>query len=214
MSWDDETWTMFCALMRRGWPGEFTGADATAYRVLLDGTDPPQVVEALRRLLLRGQRFRPSAAELLGELRADPSRPTFAEAYRLIFGKGGVLRARPATTRWASERERLARFDDAARARAAGMHPLVAAFVDRQGLDRLRSLPLEDPDWGEKHRRDLEQQWDTHVEAFDGREVAALATGRGRGELERFDPLAALGVAREPAPALEAPAGDEEDARP
>jgi len=34
-----------------------------------------------------------------------------------------------------------------------------------------------------------------HVEAFDGREVAALASGRPD-ELKRLDPLAALGVVK------------------
>jgi hypothetical protein len=69
----------------------------------------------------------------------------------------------------------------------------VRAFVERQGIDRLRGLQLADPDWGEKRRADLERAYNEHVEAFDGREVAALASG-GRGELARLDPLAALGV--------------------
>jgi hypothetical protein len=69
--------------------------------------------------------------------------------------------------------------------------PIVASFVERQGWDRLRNLPLDDPDWGEKHRKDLEGAWDRHVEAFDGREVVALASG-GREGLRQLDPLAGL----------------------
>jgi hypothetical protein len=202
--WDDQTWAMFCALMHRGWPGAFTEEDALAYRVLLDGVDPAEAVGALRRLLHRGARFRPSAAELLGELHADPTRPTFAEAYQLIFGPRGVLRARIVGGRWDNEADRRAAHRQAIEERAAGVHPLVGAFVMRQGIDRLRTLPLEDPQWGEKHRRDLERAWEQHVEAFDGREVAALAAG-SRDGLRQLDPLAALGIARPKpdAPALE-----------
>jgi hypothetical protein len=63
--------------------------------MLLDGTDPDRVVQGLRRLLHRGARFRPSAAEILDAGRQDPGRPTFAEATRLIFGARGVLRPAP-----------------------------------------------------------------------------------------------------------------------
>jgi hypothetical protein len=82
---------------------------------------------------------------------------------------------------------------------------MVRAFVLRQGIERLRHLPLDDPDWGFKRRDELHKAWAAHVEAFDGREVAALASG-GRGELERLDPLAALGIGRD-RPQL--PAGEE-----
>ena len=194
MPFTDDQWSVFVTLLRRGWPGEVSTADANAYRVLLDGTDPAIAVEAIRRLLHAGNRFRPSAAELLGAANTDPSKPTFDEAYRMIFGARGVLKARPhqRTFNNAGERERAYR--QAALDRAAEMHPLIASFVAVQDPSRLRELPLDDPDWGRKHRSDLEDAWNRHVDATDGRQVAALAAGR-RGELARFDPLAALDVA-------------------
>jgi hypothetical protein len=48
--------------------------------VLLGDVDPDRVVAGVKRLLHQGARFRPSAAEILAAGRADPGRPTFAEA--------------------------------------------------------------------------------------------------------------------------------------
>lgn len=200
MSWDSETWDAFCGLIDEAWPGTFDDQAANSWRVLLDGTDPADAVAAMRRLLLRGQRFRPSVSELLGELRADPSKPTFEEAFALIFGPRGVLAARPTANgpvTFASEADRAARQNQAALDRANEMHPLVAAFVARQGVGRLRELQVEDPDYGELRRKELRDAWDRHLEATDGRDVAALAVGdRSELGMRRFDPLAALGLER------------------
>lgn len=196
MTWTNQHWQAFCSLVEDGWPGDFDDDAALAYRTLLDGVDPVEAAQALRRLLYRGNRFRPSAAELLAEMRVDVSRPTWDEAFQLIFGRRGVLNARPSkqssTIVYGSEQERQQLFDDAAIQRADGMHPLIGSFIARQGLDRLRNLSINDPDWGEKHRRDLEKAWDQHIDAFDGRQVTAIAAGRSNGELGKLDPLAAL----------------------
>jgi hypothetical protein len=196
--WTDAQWDAFCTLVEEAWHGEFDDTTRQSWRVLLDGLPPDTVVQGLRRLLLEGWRHRPSVSVLLEAARRDPSRPTFDEAYQLLYGTGGVLRATPhrggAVLTYSSERDRQRQYDAAALERAAGLHPLIASFVNRQGLDRLRGLRLDDPEWGEKRRHDLERAWNEHVETFDGREVAALASG-ARGELERLDPLAALGLA-------------------
>lgn len=238
MTWTVDEWDAFCGLVEEAWPGSFDDAAARSWRFLLDPLEPQMAAGGLRRLLLEGHKFRPSASEFLAAARSDPSAPTFDEAYHLIFGPGGVLHGgtgRPAArrepaddcercdgtgmmlaagyrvactctrglvpvapARWASERERRAAQNTAALERAAQLHPLVAAFIDRQGIDRLRDLPVNDADWGDRHRRDLQHAWERHVEAFDGRQIAALASGR-RGELARLDPLAALGLKPEPA---------------
>jgi hypothetical protein len=215
--WTDEQWAMFFDLLDKGWPGDLDPDGATAYQVLLDGTAPDEVVDALRRLLHQGARFRPSAAEILSARRRDVSRPTFDEAFVMIFGPRGVLRARPAVRRYADEAERRRVHDDAARRRAASMHPLLAAFVERQGLDRLRQMPVDaartehGPGDGHWARKELREAWERHVDAFDGREVAALASG-GRIGLRQLDPLAALGAGTHTA-ALPAGNHDEEGRR-
>lgn len=206
--WERRQWATFCGLLRRGWGGRFEPADANAYAILLDGYGPGETVEALKRILHAGERRRwqgrPAASELLGELGRDPSQPTFDEAYRLIFDRGGILSARPAqrvfhdvedgetvipASMLKSRAEREAREQACAAA-----HPLVGAFVTRMGVDYLRGLELEDPEWGPARRTELRKSWEAHVEAFDGRKVAALAAGERRG-LRAFDPLAALGIA-------------------
>lgn len=169
MTWTPDTWDAFAALLAGWWPGDFSEESGDAWRLALDGVDPREAIRALTGLLHEGRRFRPSASELLAALRADPSQPTFDEAYPVIYraaSKGFV---------------------------SAGTHPLVAAFVERQGLERLGRLPLDDPDWGEKHRRDLRDSWTLHCDALEGREIATIALGTG-GDLRQIDPARALGV--------------------
>ena len=167
-TWTDLEWEGFCALLEEAWPGEFDDASRASWRLLLDGIEPTAASEGLQRLLFSGQRFRPSVSELIAAVRRDPGAPTFEEAYQLIFGPGGVLKARPAHKALITE-------DDERRAvqeRLETVHPLVASFTTRQGLSRLAGLSLEDPEWGEKHRRDLEGAWDRHCESQEHREVA------------------------------------------
>ena len=203
MTWAPDTWDAFAALLEEAWPGDFDDSTSQAWRVLLDPVPPEQATTALRKLLLEGRRFRPSVSELLAAVRDDPSRPTFEEAYRLIFGSRGALHARPRQGIYKDDGERLRLEHEAILERAGTFHPLIASFMQRQGIERLRTLPVDDPDWGEKRRADLQDAWDRHVEAFDGREVAAIASGRPD-ELHQLDPLAALGI---PAPAGELEAG-------
>jgi hypothetical protein len=172
-------WAMFCSLMRHGWPGDFTDEAAAAYSALLEGTQPAQIVEAMRRLQHRGQKFRPSVAELLGELRADYTQPTFEEAFAVLWGPRGILHS----ARYA-EKVRL-------------VHPLIAAFVARRGLAFLRDLRPFDEQDGHWVRKDLLESWDRHVEALEGREIAVLAAGGGPRELRQMDPLKSLDL---PAP--------------
>lgn len=212
MPWTDEEWATFTAVLSRGFAARdpFTDADAAVYRLLLDDVDPAAALRSVREIVLEGQALRPKPGEIVERSRRDRGTPTFAEAYRLIFGPRGVLKARPAQRVFADAGARGRAEQQAALDRAASMHPLVAAFVERQGVDRLRGLELDDPDYGPVRRRDLEQAWNEHVEAFDGREVAALAAGAPRGQagLHTFDPLAVLAPGR-PAPVL-GPATTEE----
>lgn len=204
MSWDDESWAAFTALLRRGFASrdEFTAADERVYRLLLDGVEPPAATRALQELVLTGQALLPKPGEIVARARADRSVPTFEEAFRLIFGPGGVLRARPTVRRWADETERRRLFRDAAFARAAAMHPLIGSFVERQGIDRLREMPVDDTDPDKQRgvwaRKELREAWDRHLEATDAREVTAIASGDRRAGLRRLDPLTAIGAHRDP----------------
>lgn len=162
----NEQWDAIGLLLDQGWPGEFPPEAQGAYRVLLDGYDPEQILAAIRVLVRRGGRFRPSASELAGELQSDPGRPTWGEAFRVLFANRGLLTLRPELF---------------ALQRAEERHPLLAAFIRQEGYDRLRSLPVHDPDWGERTRRDLERAWNGLGERADHR----LASGMGLEEIGR-----------------------------
>lgn len=177
-AWTDRQWDVFCSLIDEGWHGTFSDETADAWRILLDGIEPEAAVRGLRVLLHEGRPHRPSASEVLAAARRDPSRPTFDEAYRLMFGPGGCVLG--------------------PNGGHVAVHPLVSAFVLRQGHDRLRQLPLDDPDYGHLTRRDLRQAWDAHVVAFEGREVAVAALGQGGGDLRQLDPLTVLRHAAAP----------------
>lgn len=188
--WTDDTWEAFCLIVEQAWPGEFTEGARIAWRVLLDDYDPDQSVGAVKRLVAKGSRFRPSVSEVAAEIRHDPSRPTFEEAFRLMFGAGGIFDVRvrgafPDLAAMHNARHALCE------ARCGEVHPLVGSFAIRYGLERLRGLELDDPQYGELRRKELQAAWDRHVDATDGRDVAALVSGR-RGELGRLDPLAAI----------------------
>jgi hypothetical protein len=169
-----DQWDAIGLLLDQGWPGEFPPEAQGAYRVLLEGFDPEQILAAIRVLVRRGGRFRPSASELAGELQSDPGRPTWGEAFRLLFASRGLLTVRPEA--FAIER-------------AEERHPLLAAFIRQEGYDRLRTLAVHDPDWGERTRRELEQAWKSLGERADHRLASGMAldeVGRPRrGELAR-----------------------------
>lgn len=201
MSWTDEQWSMFTSIISRGFAARdpFTQDDSRVYRLLLDTVDPDGALQAVRELVLEGQALRPKPGEIVARCRRDPSVPTFEEAYRLIFGPGGILTARPASNgplTYGSDAERRQLYDQAALTKAGNFHPLVATFVERQGIGHLRTLPVDDPDYGELRRKELRDSWDRHLVAMDGRDAAALAAAGDRSALgmRQFDPLAALGI--------------------
>ena len=191
---ESREWDALCLLIEEAWPGEFDDRAAKAWRLLLDGYTAMQVSDAITGLLARGGTFRPAVSEIIAEIRRDPGKPTFAEACMLIFGRGGVLRARTQVRKasWeAGERDRLD--DEAGWQRAGELHPMVGAFVRSQGLDRLRSLRLDDPEYGAARRKQLAVEWEEFADANETRDVAGVVAGRsGRGELGRVDPLCAL----------------------
>jgi hypothetical protein len=207
-TWNDETWDSFCALLEEAWPGTFDDDAGDAWRLLLNDADPRQVVNAMRRLLAKGAKFRPSVAELMAEMRADPSLPTFDEMFVIVFGPAGVLSARPQSREWKNEGERKASYTEAVVEACKHHHLLVGAFVIRQGITRLKELPIFDPEYAGLRRKELQQAWEAHLEAHEGREVHALVAGTGNQGLRQLDPLSALGLDPAPTPQIAAGAAE------
>lgn len=181
-------WIECQAMIVAFWPHarQLTVEQIELQHALVAELDVDTARRAITAAAQAGDRFPPAPGELVAAA-CDMGRsvPTFAEAYRLIWGRRGLL----------------SRDCD-----PGSIHPLVRSFAVRQGMDRLRVLPVEDPDYGELRRKELEAQWDRHVEAMEGRERQVLALpseDRGQG-LRQLDPLAALGVNE----TLELEAGD------
>jgi len=166
-------WADVGRVLLGSWPSQVAGWGREAIAAYVAelaarGITPDAAICAIR---MSESPFPPSAGDLQQAARRDHSAPTCEEMLVLV---------RRAAKRDGRDDEALA-------------HPLVASFVTRYGWDRLRLLPIDDPERGGLHRRDLQGAWDRHVEAFDGRELAALASGRPDG-LRQLDPLHALGV--------------------
>lgn len=174
MTWTTTEWEAFCGLVEEGWPGEFDDQMAGSWKLLLDEVPPAEVVTALKRLLLSGRKFypRPAVSDLLAELRSDPSQPTFDEMVKLVY-RAACYYGRERMD-WLQERS-----------------PLIAAFVESQGPERLFTLQLDDPEWGEQRRRELREAWANFLTVSEKREVAAIASGEG---MRQLDPAAALGL--------------------
>lgn len=182
MTWTIDEWDAFAALLENGWPGEFSANAGQAYRVLLDPVSSRDALHALQKLVQTGGRFRPSAAEIAAAALADPGRPTWDEAFTVLFsGSSAVLRCRT---------------EEGALERAGNVHPYIESFLRVQGYDRLRMLEVFDPDFGEQRRHILGQAYDRHVQTCDDRVRTgrALNGSRGRGQLAQLNPLASLGI--------------------
>lgn len=192
MSWIDREWEMFCALVEEAWPGEFDDEARTSWRILLDEIESPAAIAAVKRMLYSGRKFypRPAVSDVLAEVRADPSLPTFDEAWTLILR---AINRTHVTGRFREPSDERRAENDAILAALDDHHPAIRAFAERQDMGRLRTLPTLDPQWGEKTLRDLREAWDRHLEATDGRQVAALASGQPEG-LKQLDPLVSLGL--------------------
>lgn len=196
MTWTPDEVQQVQRSMLGSWPGTITawGRDAfDAYLYVLQarGLDAADVLRAVGTWPA-GTDFPPSAPNLAAAAMKDPGKPTFPEALRLIRVALAMWN-RPLTGDYANEAEMLKAREGAVVTRAATLPPLVASFIATYKLDELQRIveQLGDEKYGSVRRRDLEHAWDRYCEAFEGREVAALASGR-RGELGAFDPLAAL----------------------
>lgn len=119
---------------------------------------------------------------MVGQIKAaarralEPPVPTFDEAFALVFGHGSRVLQGDFT----------------------GVPEIVASWASRAGLERLRTLPVFDPEYGELRRAELKRSWEAHVEACAERVLAVRALPPGDRErgLQRMDPLAALGIER------------------
>ncbi len=191
--WSEDEWLTFTLLIDTAFAGSVNETNAKAWHTLLQPYRPAECVAALQRLVAKGQKFC-KAADLVGEINADPSRPSFGEMVQMVYGHPhGALHA-PVGNEWSTDAQRRALANQAAQWLADELHPLVGAFVASMTVQRLREINLDDPDYGQARRAQLKAEWGDFCQRATHREAHALAAGRERREgLRRHDPLAALG---------------------
>lgn len=202
MTWTADNTRDIGRALLGSWPGTVNAwgrEGIAAYLAELEarGLTAEQTLLAIRTWPA-GSDFPPSAPNLAARALEDPSVPTFPEAMRLVRH---ALRAfnLPLKGDFSTEAQMLGARNQRVLERAEGLHPLVASFVDRMGVERLQREVGEmgDDEFGSLRRRDLERAWREQCEAMRGRERVLLVSGRsGRGSLASVDPLAAIGVGR------------------
>jgi hypothetical protein len=172
-AWDEGEWDGFLLLLREWWrarPEDWTDRRVAALAIGLADFTAEQASGALRRLRDAGQKFPPNVGEIANAIHTNRDDPSFTEAYELLFGKGGAVRARPQPgQRFADSADRDRATDLAILQRAIAQHELVGAFVAAVTPKRLRLLPVDDPDYGELERRRLNEEWNDFVERADAR---------------------------------------------
>lgn len=171
----DDEWEVIAGVLEECWPGEWTERTGPAYRMMLDSYPAEQVAAALRVWTRRGEKWRPSAGELVGLLTEDAEAPTWAEAFAAIFNVGGII------SRWQRH--------GWSHGTRTEYHELIEAFVEAQGVARLAMIPVNDETWGEKRRADLGREWEEFLDRARSRQergLPLLTGGRPAGELRRL----------------------------
>lgn len=205
MTWTNDDRKQVVSLLLGSWPGTMAawGREAiTAYLTVLEqrGLTAEQVSNAILAWP-SGSDFPPSAPNLAAAALKDPSTPTFDETLTLIRA---ALRAYnlPLKGDFTAEAQMIRAREQNVLDRARDMHPLTGAFIARHGVGRLMDeVSALDGEYGAIRRNELAEAWEHHVDAMRDRDVHSLTAADRRGELRKFDPLAALG-ARRPAGAL------------
>lgn len=194
--WTDQEWQSVCSVFEHGFKSArddpWSPEKAMAWRVVLDDLAPELVEQAVARLINGGQIFLPSLGELIVAARHDPDWPTWPDAQAILYGRHGVLLARPPRTGNVTESSPQL-IDQAILEAAFLQHPAIAAFVAAIGPRRLRMLGVEDPDWGQKRLDDLGVLWAEHdqrarARAANGLPVALPAASAARGLLGAGNP--------------------------
>lgn len=176
----NDEWDAIGELLDQCWKGDFDERRADAYRTFLLPLDARVVMLALQKLARNGSPFLPTVPEILKAVEEPVPPPPWVEAWPRISA---------ALRRPTAEGTQEALADD---------HPALGRFVGFAGWSTLRGLPVDDPQYGPLEVRRLGESYDAFVTADVERDRRgrALRAAGVRGELGRFDPIAALGIER------------------
>jgi len=157
----DDEWRAICLHIEQPFKGEFPDEARAAYATFLRGRDFGDVLAGLRKLVEDGQVFTPSAGEIVTAIKAlrDPPVPSWSEVWHQI--------------------------ELAMKDQHQELHPIIARFIESEGLQTLRRAPFYDPDKGDMRVHQLHVRWIEFVEVQQAREVRQAAlTASGHPALE------------------------------
>jgi hypothetical protein len=175
----DDEWEVIASILENGYPGSpWTQTASRAYRVLLSDYSTEQIIAALKVYnRVSGPGFRPSAKDIVQTIVKPVKRLSWPEIELWLVGDGtnrGVI-----SGSWTQEQIVGA---------AAQVDPVLASYVAARGVAGLAMIPFDDPEWGGKHRRDLQKDYERFCEGADERVARGLelpAAARVAGALER-----------------------------
>lgn len=174
-----EQWIKLSYLVQNGWPGEWDDDKSATYFEFLRGHEAQAVLAALHRMAQEAKPYRPTPTEIIGAINSmsadEETLPSWTEAWATIL-KG--LKARDL---------------EQGRAYVEKVHPVLLAFMDTEGWDKLRYAPFFG-DHGALEQERLRQRWEAFCQVAKDR----LKRGRtmdsltGRGQFRRLDASVAL----------------------
>lgn len=190
----DDEWDTIVYVLANGWEGDFDEHQQRVARMFLDPYPPEAVLAGLNKLAQNGKPWMPKAAQIVQAVRevAVPPTPAWSEAWDVI--RRAMKKA--CNSRYAkSEAVELAM-----QWLRTEQHPMVAAFVAREGLAKLTMVKFDDEEYGSLRLKELAGRWAEFTEVAQERLERGLALDthqrKGIGP-RRFDPAAALGFIRD-----------------
>ena len=159
-----DEWETIALLIENCWRGEFDDTRSASYLTMLQQFDHGQVMAALRILTERGKPFVPSVPEIVQAIRdaSEPALPAFSEVWAALQ---------------TAMRERSV--DDAVKVMGERCGPVAAAFMESEGVGRLKHIEFFNPDFGEMRVKELEHRWSDFSARADDRARLGLALGAG-----------------------------------
>lgn len=139
-----DEWNSFVLTVKECWHGEWSEAKERGWHVMLDSYPVENLMFALHKIVQNGKPYMPTVPEIIVAMQPETQLPSWAEAYRHI-------------------RSNLS-------GRSSETLPIVKGFIEAAGRDRLRMMPLDDPDWGHEHVKRLKNEWTDFVDRWQARQ--------------------------------------------
>jgi len=138
-----DEWETIALLIENCWRGEFDDTRSTAYFTLLKDFNHGDLMTALNVLMEEGKPFVPSAPELVKAVRSaqEPARASWSEVWAALQI---AMRKKQA---------------EAVEFMGNRCGPVASAFVEAEGIERLKYIEFFDPEYGALRIKELQNKW-------------------------------------------------------